>query len=82
MSSPRPRFRIIKGGEPSPEELAAIAVSIDVLRQSAGGVQEDAAVPASSEWALSGRMQDLHWEPLVQRWPGEVSGGSWRRALQ
>ncbi len=82
MSRPRPRFRVIKGGEPTPEELAAIAVTIEALRQSGGGIQEDAAVPASGEWALSGRMQDLHWEPLAQRWPGEASGNSWRRAVQ
>lgn len=72
--------RIIRGGDPGPEVLAAIVVGLDsILGSTSPGESATAGVP--DEWALQGRMSALGWQPLFQRWPGEPPGRSWRRVV-
>lgn len=75
------RIEVAAGGEPTPEEAAALAVVVELMMKTPGAGAAEPAGPASSEWALQGRMSDLHWEPLTQRWPGEAHGRTWRRVL-
>ncbi len=74
-------IEVAGGGEPTPEEAAALAVAVEFLMMSSGGGSPEVDTPAASEWALQGRMADLHWAPLTQRWPGETHGRTWRRVL-
>lgn len=72
--------RIVRGGDPGPEVLAAIVVGLDsILGSTSPGESATAGVP--DEWALQGRMNALGWQPLFQRWPGEPPGRSWRRVV-
>lgn len=75
------RIAVTAGGEPTPTEAAALAVAVEFLMRGAGAGEPERPAPASSEWALQGRMADLHWAPLTQRWPGEAHGRTWRRVL-
>ncbi len=77
---PRLRFRIDGGGEPDDAEIAALAVALELIFEPTVEPSEDSVIPTASEWALRGRLDNLHWAPLSQRWPGEPSGQSWRRA--
>ena len=75
------RIEVRGGGEPTPEEAAALVVAVEMLRGSQAAAAADAPSPAAGEWVLQGRMAGLHWAPLSQRWPGEAPGRSWRRVL-
>lgn len=73
------RFRVIRGGMLTSEQMAAIAVAVGLLVDEAGAPTD--TPPAADEWALQGRMHALRWQPLAQRWPGEPPGRAWRRVL-
>lgn len=75
------RIEVTGGGDPTPEETAVLVVAVELLVCPPPAVVASAHGPAASEWALQGRMADLHWTPMVQRWPGEPPGRSWRRVL-
>lgn len=74
-------IEIVGGGEPGPEEVAALVMALETLVRPQPCGDGVPASPAASEWALQGRMADLHWAPIAQRWPGEPPGRSWRRVL-
>lgn len=75
------RIEVTAGGEPAPAQTAALVVAVELLVAASPAVSRGEQAPAASEWALQGRMADLHWAPIVQRWPGEPPGRSWRRVL-
>jgi hypothetical protein len=52
-SAPPPVLRVINGGEPTDEELAAL-VAVVALRGSAASDQERPLRPALSPWVASG----------------------------
>ena len=74
------RVRVDRGGEPTPEEAAALVAALQFLMAGAPAVA--AISPAQSEWALQGRMGQLGWQPLLRRWPGEPAGRAWRRVTR
>jgi len=75
------RIEISGGGYPTAEEAAALVAAVELLVKGGPSLPVGPEGPAASEWALQGRMSDLHWAPLNQRWPGEAPGRSWRRVL-
>jgi hypothetical protein len=79
-AAPRMRVRVARGGEPTPEEAAALVAALQFLM--AGAPALASVSPAQSEWALQGRMGQLGWQPLSRRWPGEPPGRAWRRVTR
>ena len=67
----------IASGRPDPAETAAIVAAVDAVVVD-GGRQTPPAV--ADAWALLGRLDNLQWQPLQERWPGEPTGRRWRRA--
>ncbi|MCC7078050.1 MAG: hypothetical protein IT198_13075 [Acidimicrobiia bacterium] len=79
-SATQPGFRVVRGGRPTDEEAAALAVTVELVVREAEAAGSR-VLPAADEWALQGRLHALGWQPLLQRWPGEPHGRSWRRVL-